>query len=277
MVKIKVVNFGLALVVSLFFQVALMEVTVKFFPRFKENSVTGYSSDIVDPSLSRLNSVDKFIGFCDSVFGKEMKSHSDSAQYANLVSKVIRYRFEHGYSWYRFGHNYIAKLVAPMLNKNLSAIVVPDDILEYQSAACSQQSIVGMKVLMEKGFIVRPIGFYDTLIGGHFCYEIKFNGVWHFYDPNREPDEELLDKYNRPSIKELNENKELLVAAYPRDKKENVLALYSTYKYGKESKLPGANARLFQQITQILSYTLWIFLALLYLYLDKRFFSKKTK
>jgi len=41
MLKIKVVNFGLALIVSLFFQVALMEVTVKFFPRFKENSVAG--------------------------------------------------------------------------------------------------------------------------------------------------------------------------------------------------------------------------------------------
>jgi hypothetical protein len=252
-----------------------MEATVIFFPRFNKQPGVKYSSDKFDPSLSRLNSVEGFISFCDSVYGSETIAPKDSGTYANLVSRVIRYRFQHGYTWYHLGHNYIATLLAPAVHKNLSAIVVPDDILKYPMAACSQQSIVGMKILIDKGFDVRPVGFYDTLIGGHFCYEIKYENDWHFYDPNREPDEDLLDSHNRPGIKYLNEHPEILVAAYPQDKKELVLSLYSTYKTGKEGKLPGRNARLFQQFTKVLSFTLWIFLALLYLYLDKRFFSKK--
>ena len=254
-----------------------MEVTVSKFPRFNEKLETRVSSDKFDPALASLNSVDMFINFCDSVYGSKTIAANDSGKYANLVSRVIRYRFQHGYTWYHFGHNYIAKLVAPMLNKNLSAIVVPDDILKYPLAACSQQSIVGMKVLMDKGYDVRKVGFYDSTLGGHFCYEVQYGNSWHFYDPNREPDENLLNGNNRPSIEYLNEHPEILVAAYPRDDKNYVLSLYKTYKIQDEGKLPGGNARLFQQLTKFLSYTLWIFLGLLYFYIDKRFFSKKKK
>lgn len=252
-----------------------MEITVNYFPRFNEKLETRVSDDKFDPALSKINSVDVFINFCDSLYGSKYIASADSGKYANLISEVIQYRFQHGYTWYHFGHNYIANLAAPMLNKNLSAIVVPDDILKYPLAACSQQSIVGMKVLMDKGYKVRRVGFYDTLIGGHFCYEVKYENSWHFYDPNREPDEVVLNKYNRPGIEYLNANAEILVAAYPKDDKNYVLALYKTYKLGSEGKLPGGNARLFQQFTKFLSYTLWIFLGLIYFYIDKRFFHKK--
>ena len=252
-----------------------MEVTVNYFPRFNEQLETIVSSDRFDPTLAKINSVDVFINFCDSVYGAKKIAATDSGKYANLVSKVIRYRFQHGYTWYHFGHNYVAKLLAPLLNRNLSAIVVPDDILKYPLAACSQQSIVGMKVLMDKGYDVRRVGFYDSTIGGHFCYEIKYDNSWHFYDPNREPDEVVLNGHNRPSIQFLNEHPDILAAAYPNDDKDYVLSLYKTYKEEDEGKLPGGNARLFQQITKFLSYTSWIFLGLIYFYIDKLFFHKK--
>ena len=254
-----------------------MEVTVSKFPRFNEQLETRSSKDTFDPSLEKINSTAVFINFCDSVYGAKNIAPKDSGVYANLVSRVIRYRFKHGYTWYHFGHNYIAKLLAPLVHRDLSAIVIADDILKYPLAACSQQSIVGMKILMDKGYDIRKVGFYDSTIGGHFCYEVKYGNDWHFYDPNREPEEVVLNKYNRPSIKYLNEHPDILIAAYPRDNKKFVLDLYSTYKTEGEGKLPGGNARLFQQLTKFLSYTLWIFLGLLYFVFDKRFLSKKRK
>ena len=274
--KSKKVRTAFVLIISFFFQIFLFEITVLFFPRFNIQPKAVVSEEKYDPSLSRLNSVETFVTFCDSLYGSDKIAANDSDRYANIVSTVLRYRFFHGYTWYHLGHNYIAKIMAPMVHRNLSAIVVPDDILKYPKAACSQQSIVGMKVLMDKGFSVRPIGFNDSLIGGHFCYEVKYKNDWHFYDPNREPDDEFLNELNRPSIAELNTKQELLIKAYPHDSKDYVIRLYSKYSIGKGGKLPGGNARLFQKMTQILSYTLWIFIALLYLYLDKKFFSKKT-
>lgn len=252
-----------------------MEITVNYFPRFNEQPETRVSTDQFDPSLARISSINNFIGFCDSVYGNSKIGTTDSGAYATLVSRVTRYRFQHGYTWYHFGHNYVAKILAPLLHKNLSAIVVPDDILKYPLAACSQQSIVAMKVLLDKGYEVRRVGFNDTIIGGHFCYEVKYGSGWHFYDPNREPDEKVLNGLDRPDIKFLNEHPDVLLAAYPKDDKAYVLSLYKTYKVGGEGKLPGGNARLFQQLTKFLSYTLWIFLGLLYFYIEHRFFTKK--
>lgn len=252
-----------------------MEVTVSLFPKFSDQPDTRFSSDLFDPNLQRINSVNSLTALSDSIMGSPISSPADSADYANIVGKIIRFRFKHGYSYYNFGHNYVAKLAAPILNKNLSAIVIPDDILKYPLAACSQQSIVGMKILSDKGFRVRPVGFYDSIIGGHFCYEVYYGKKWHFYDPNREPDETILNNNNRPGIEELNADPDLLAAAYPKDSRDFVMALYSTYQVGKEGKLPGANARLFQQGTKFLSYSLWLFTGLAYLILDKRYFSKK--
>jgi hypothetical protein len=274
----KALNILLVLLISFFFQVFLMEVTVYIAPRFsKKLEMKNFDDpyDEYDPSLARLNSVKRFAGFCDSLYGSVNILPGDSGRYARLVSHTIRNRFQHGYTWYRFGHNYVAAMLAPVFHKNLSAIVVPDDILKYPLAACSQQSIIGMKILMDRGYPVRAVGFYDPIIGGHFCYEVKYEGDWHFYDPNREPIEEILNEYNRPSIKFLNEHPDILVAAYPQNTKEFSLSLYGTYKIGKEGKLPGANARLFQQLTKILSYTAWIFFAVLFLVINRRFFSNK--
>ena len=273
--KSKIVRIIAVLIISLFFQIFLFEITVLLFPKFNEQPPSIVSEENFDPGLARLNSVSTFIDFCDSLYGSEKIASADSGVYANIVSYVLRYRFFHGYTWYHLGHNYVAKILAPVVHRNLSAIVIPDDILKYPKAACSQQSIIGMKILMEKGYLVRPIGFNDPVIGGHFCYEVKYENTWHFYDPNREPDEQYLNSLNRPGIADLNKNPHFLIKAYPKDNPKYVTDLYTHYKIGKEGKLPGGNARLFQQATQILSYTLWIFIALVYFYIDNRATSKK--
>jgi len=263
------------LIISFFFQIFLLEATVLFFPRFDKQPPYYLGKEKFDPSLSRINSVNSFISFCDSLNGGAIILPTDSGRYANMVARVIKYRFVHGYTWYHLGQNYMATILAPLVHRDLSAIVVPDDILKYPKAACSQQSLIGMHVLKDKGFIIRKVGFYDSIYGGHFCYEAKYNGSWHFFDPNREPDENILLNNGRPSIEYLNHHKDILIKAYPHDSAGFVTALYSTYSYGKEGKIPGGNAILFQTATKFLSYSLWIFFALLYLFLKKKFFTTK--
>lgn len=265
------------IIISFFFQIFILEIINLFYPKFSKTSDVYVGYEKYDPSLSRLTSVEGVTKFCDSLYGSDKIASGDSGVYANIVSRVMRYRFVHGYSWYHLGHNYVATLLAPIVHRDLSAIVVPDDILKYPNAACSQQSIVAMNLLMEKGFIVRKVGFYDKKYGGHFCYEVHYDGRWHFYDPNREPDEKVLVDNGRPSIEELNMNKDLLVKAFPRDSAEFVISLYSTYSYGKQGQLPGKNAIRFQTFTKFLSYFLWLILVIIYMLLNRRLFRERGK
>ena len=93
-----------------------MEITVFFYPHFDQQVEVKNPTDKYDPSLLRLNSVEKFIGYCDSVYGWPDIAKNDSGTYANIVGRTIRYRFYHGYSWYHFGSNYVATLLAPLLH-----------------------------------------------------------------------------------------------------------------------------------------------------------------
>jgi len=97
-----------------------MEVTVNLYPRFDNQYESRATKEKYEPAMGRLNSIEKFNTFCDSVYGSSKIAQQDSGMFANLVSRVIQYRFIHGYTWYHFGHNYIAKLLAPLLHKNIS-------------------------------------------------------------------------------------------------------------------------------------------------------------
>jgi hypothetical protein len=46
---------------------------------------------------------------------------------------------------------------------HLSAIVLPEDILKYPMAACSQQSIIMMECFKKIGVDYRKVGFEDIM------------------------------------------------------------------------------------------------------------------
>jgi hypothetical protein len=171
----------------------------------------------------------------------------------------MRKRFYHGYSYYGFESNYLALLISRISSSGYSAVVIPDDILKYPNAACSQQSIVMMEVLKAKGFQTRKISFQGRKYGGHFCFEVFYNSGWHFYDTNMEPDVAVLNTYKRPSIAFLNDNPDILVKAYKQYSREEILDIFPAYTYGVVNKFPAPNAMIFQKITRMLSYTLWFF------------------
>jgi hypothetical protein len=263
--------------ISLAVQVLISEIWSYFFYRDKPNVFQSVNGEHFDPTLSRLNSISTFALYCDSIYGSKQINPSDSEQYAVIVSRALRERFYHGYSYYSFGQNSLASFFAPMLNDKLSAIVIPDDILKHPHAACSQQSIVGMEVFRKKGFPVRKVGFFADGLGGHFCFEAYFNNKWHFFDPDLEPKLRVMIASHFPSIAELAKNDSLVNQLYYKEDNKLIKNLLISYSYGPVNKFPAANARAYQYITKYLSYTLWLWVALIYFFLRKRLIYTKKK
>ena len=214
-----------------------------------------------DPSLQTLNTVDKLVAFCDGLYMEKANNNASikiDEIYPDIVSSVIRKRFYHGYSLYGFSNNYMAMMLAGVTEKGLSAIVVPNDILKFPYAACSQQSIVFMGILQKKGFTIRKVGFTGKK-NGHFCFEVYYNRGWHFYDPDMEPSVAVLTAYNHPSINFLVQHPEVLFKAYHQYPKEKVFDIFMNYSYGSVNTFAAPKAMIFQKITKFFSYTLWLF------------------
>ncbi len=234
-----------------------------------------------DPSLIRLNTLDKLEVYCDSLFKKTyhtIDSNQYETNYNNLVSSVVRKRFYWGYSCYDFNNNYLALLFSKVTQWGYDAVVIPDDILKYPYAACSQQSIIMMELLKRKGFFTRKICFYsDSIKVGHFALEVFYNKAWHFRDPTLEPDTAILNKYNRPDIKFLTTHPDILCAVYSKSTKDKTfLDIFDHYKYGKTDIFPAPNALLFHKTTKFLSSSIYIFFLLLYFILNRVIEKKKT-
>jgi hypothetical protein len=229
------------------------------------------------PDLSRLRSVSEFTVYCDSIYESAAINKPDLEQYALIVNQALRDKFYHGYSYYSVGQNTFACILAPVIKKDLTAIVIPNDILRQPMAACSQQSIIGMEVFKRKGLSVRKIGFFSAEYGGHFCFEVFFNNRWHFFDPDLEPELSIMAANHFPSISELVKNDSLLKKFYVSRDKDLIEKLFPTYFYGPVNKFPAPNARFFQYVTKYLSYTAWLFLILLYFYLTKGLTRLKKK
>ena len=225
-----------------------------------------------DPSLQSLSSVDKLMAFCDGLYMEKANNNIVTVDeiYPNIVSSVIRKRFYHGYSLYGFSNNYMAMMLSGFTMEGLSAIVVPDDILKYPYAACSQQSIVFMEILQQKGFPTRKVGFKGKK-NGHFCFEVYYNKGWHFYDPDMEPSNAVLTAYKRPPISFLAKNPEVLFQAYHQYPKEKVMDIFMNYSYGTINTFAAPKAVIFQKVSKFLSYTLWSFFLLAFIWVRRKY------
>jgi hypothetical protein len=216
--------------------------------------------DMFDSSLLWINSVEKLQTYADQIFASHNYLSTDTAAYAEIVSGIVKKRFYYGYSHYGIGHNYMASAIAPFTGMELDAIVLPDDILKYPNAACSQQSIVAIEILKKEGFKYRKVGFFTKEYGGHFAFEIFYSNGWHFYDPTLEAIDAPVS--DRPSIAELNKRQGLLLSTYDYLGTDKAVKTFRAFFYDKENAALAPMASLFQRTTLILSYSIWlIFLA----------------
>jgi hypothetical protein len=232
-----------------------------------------------DPELVRLNTLKKLSNYCDSLYKAnycDRNSFIIDQSYCDIASDVIRKRFYHGYSLYGFNSNYMAMAAAQVIMPGLSAIVIPDDILKYPYAACSQQSIILMQLLQNKGYPTRSVGF-SSKITGHFTFETYYDGGWHYNDPNKEPDAVLLKSYNNPSIAYLNQHPDILLKAYHQYPKEYVMEVFTNYSYSPINSFPASKAVIFQKMAKVLSYSLWIFFLLAFILVRRKYHKFKTR
>lgn len=225
-----------------------------------------------DPLLSRLNSLEKLSVYCDSLYASTGMGQSSfpEASYIEIASSVIRKRFYHGYSLYGMNKNFMAMVLSKVSLPGLNAIVIPDDILKYPYAACSQQSIVLMKLLQSRGYPTRSVAFSGKMTG-HFSFETYYNGSWHYNDPNKEPDVSVLKAYNTPSIAFLNKNPDILLKAYPQYSKQYVMDVFTKYSYGAVNTFPAPKAIIFQKVSKFLSYTLWSFFLMAFILVRRKY------
>ncbi len=230
-------------------------------------------SEEFDPSLERLNSIEKLTSYCDSLYTEKVSTEEVvdfEENYSAIASSVVRKRFYHGYSQYGLGNNFIAVMASKLSLEGLRAIVIPNDILRYPFAACSQQTIVLMEVLKRKGMITRKIAFQGKKLG-HFCFEVYYKGSWHFYDPDMEPDVAVLNMYHRPGIAYLAGHPGILQQAYRQYPREEILDIFLNYSYGKVNKFAAPKAIVFQQVAKFLSYTIWLFFLIAFILVRKKY------
>jgi hypothetical protein len=241
------------------------------YPDKKDDPLFGFKENF-DPSLVRLNSLDKIAAYCDSLYAE--KSYGQKIKFEEafpeIVSAVIRDRFYHGYSLYGANNNFLGMFLSKISMSGLRAIVIPDDILKYPYAACSQQSIVMMEILKRKGFTTRKVGFQGKTYG-HFCFEAYYDGGWHFYDPDMEPDVAVLNAYNRPSIALLVRHPDILFKAYRQYPSEQVLDIFPNYFYGPANTFSAPKAIIFQKLTKFFSYTIWLFFLIAFIFTRSKY------
>lgn len=218
-----------------------------------------------NPALIRLRNITQLLQYCDSLYGNHSIARTDSLAYANIISHSLRQRFYHGLSTYSFNDNWVLYALQ-WVHPHSLAVVYENDILHYPQALCSQQAIVGMMALKQKGYTFRKVGFKSKSGKyGHFTYEIKLRDGWHFYDLDKEPNEALLNAAQRPSIASLAQNDTVRRAAYAKNGSgvsDDLIPYYTTAF--TPNAFPARNMLLFQRLCRFGSYTLWVFLALFY-------------
>jgi hypothetical protein len=215
-----------------------------------------------DPSLSRLNTLDKLIQYTDSSCAVKQISQN-TLEYAIEAKEIVSQRFYHKYSTQNLSENWIASVSQWVSGYYLSSKITADDILKKSYGYCGQQSAVLMGLLEKKGLDCRAVYFSH-----HFAMQAYINKNWCFFDPNQEPD--ILPE-QRGNKKWLYDDDSLAIA-YKTD--TNTINKYFGHpiqiKYGKVNEVQGPNAQIFQAITKILSRIAFIFPLLWFVYLSRK-------
>jgi hypothetical protein len=206
-----------------------------------------YRGTIVEeykPALvQRIRSIDDLLEVADSI-SKSKHIKLRTLGYAEVISDLVRNRFFHEYCYYSINENWVAALAGRLVWDHLSAIVLPDDILKYPMAACSQQCIVLAESFKRKGIDYRKVGFDH-----HFALEAKLDNQWFYFDPDGEPD---FSKVPRNSINSLFKSGIYEIYKKNLDSSKLKWAL-AGLKLGKVNDALAPNATIFHIVTKLSS------------------------
>lgn len=243
-------------------------------PNKKSDKYVRSNSELFYPELKRLNSVNKLVGYTDSVYSSLKLQKLDTGVYVNILADILKKRFYHGLAEYSLSENWIAYLCGKIFWSHFSAIVNADDILKHSQSLCSQQNIVFIKILQIKNIDARTVGLGNSEGPGHFVMEVKYDNAWHLYDIDLEPNLEQ-NNYHK-SMAYFLVNKGELYKIYENRLERNLLdKIIKRVSYGVPNKFPAKNMLLFHKFTFFLIYILPIIFLLLFINSFKKI--KKVK
>ncbi|MES2761309.1 MAG: hypothetical protein V4677_03840 [Bacteroidota bacterium] len=259
---------GLKIKLVIAFVLFCITVFLLFIDEYKPYTVNykEASKEMFIPQLRRLNSIEKVVHYTDSMYSALRLEEFDTSRYVRIVSGTVKRRFYHGISNYSLSDNWIIHILGKMCWSHLSAIVNPDDILEYPEGLCSQQNIVFMEVLKKKGITTRAVGLGTIEGPGHFLSEVLYDNKWHLYDVDVEPNWKAT-AFNHESLEILLANKQELYKIYEGRLTPAIIdKIILSVNYGVPNKFPATKMLIFQKMTNVLTYVLPSFFLLLFIW-----------
>ncbi|MBL0356514.1 MAG: hypothetical protein IPP72_06265 [Chitinophagaceae bacterium] len=212
-----------------------------------------------DPRLSYINSISK-LEYCADSIATVKHTGIHSYEYVEGLEAIIEERFYHGFSHFTVSENWMAAFAGRYLKEDYACKVQPEAIMQQPNAACSQQALVMMAVLRNKGISYRSVGFPH-----HYAMEVLIDKEWYFFDANMEPG---ITKQQRMLCNWQHQNDKL--KQYYDGRLFNDLGfkfgIGATATIGKINEVPAQKARVFHAATGILSKILWCFPILLIFY-----------
>ena len=255
-------------VLSLFMKLlraSLLPLSVIFlllnFPDYNINEPSGTPviHEKFDPSLTRLNTLNKLDAYADSITALK-NIRPGTLDYVIELKNIVSYRFYHKYAAQSLRENWIAAASQKITGLYLSSKIQSDDILTRPYGYCGQQNVV-LKDLFEMHGIRGRVLYFPE----HFVLQAYVEGKWCFFDADGEPD---IKPYQRGNITWLM-NPDSLAIAYHKDRAWAVETFGDPvyYRIGRLDEIRGPRAQLFQDITKVLSRIAFLFPLLLYVYL----------
>ncbi|MBC7411385.1 MAG: hypothetical protein H7331_02895 [Bacteroidia bacterium] len=204
----------------------------------------------------------------DTLAARVQNNYADTGLLVNSIDDLLRIRFFHSYSIYTYKENWIATLLGNYVWQDFKYVVIPQHIIKYPMAACSQQGILFQYLLKKHNVKFATIQFQNNDgESGHYAVNAYYQGSWHYFDSNMEPKK----LKGNPSMQSLLHDS-LLTKVYPV---ENKKWLESKIKGGLIHRInenrEGASTMIpFHYFTAFMSNWLWLFLALLYIILNSK-------
>lgn len=233
------------------------------------------TTELYDSTYADVEDIESAILFIDKYYQKTAATTNfDTILYTSLASDFVKARFYHGLANYTVSDNWIAYLTGRYLWSHFSAIVNPNDLLKHDEGLCSQQTIVFLALLKQKGISFRSVGLGYPEGPGHFLAEVRYQGTWHLYDVTMEPQWEKISEKNM-SMAYYQQYPDSLYLTYEQRMRPDVFnKIMEKVEYGVTNVLPAKNMRLFHQTTKVLIYVLPILFLVLVLI---SFFRKSKK
>jgi hypothetical protein len=234
-----------------------------YFTFFKDKSnykpyVKG--NEKYDSTLNRINTIEKL----DSTINQYFKKYDDTAKVVLAIDNLIKRRFYQGYSKYTLDQNWMAVIFAVMFWDDFYYPVLPNDILKFPNAACSQQGIIFQNQLQRLKIPYETIALKQKINNrafGHYAVSIFYNKKWHFFDTSEEP---IIIDSTMPNIESIIERK-LYEKMYVSKSNIETQSFFKTNSFTKDDRniFSAYKMSIFHRTSRFLSNWLWLVILLI--------------